>query len=278
MALLGFTILVDSVFCSATLHVRRRTSAAAPKGFEDVEVQSRDGIRLAGWFARAASAQKDCVIVLHGIGDSRLGASGFASLFLDAGYSVLLPDSRAHGESGGDIVTYGLREKDDVVRWVQWAHQHECRKMFGLGESLGGAVLLEAAALDQSQFQAIVAECAYSDLRSVARDRIEQMTGLPPALGGPLILETSLVFARFAYGVDLAQGSPRESIAMLKTPVLLIHGLEDDRTPPSHSRTLKLANPAAQLWLVPGAGHVAAFATAPVEFKRRVLAWFAGHS
>ena len=66
-------------------------------------------------------------------------------MFLKAGYSVLMPDSRAHGESGGEIVTYGLLEKFDVARWAAWARQHKCEKLYGLGESLGGAILLEAA-------------------------------------------------------------------------------------------------------------------------------------
>ena len=103
------------------------------------------------------------------------------------------------------------------------------------------------------------------------------MTGLPPLINGPLILETSLQYARVAYGVNLADGSPEESIRNLKTPVLLIHGQDDDRTPPSNSVVLAHANAAAQLWLVPGAGHVAAYSTQPAEFQRRVLAWFAEH-
>ena len=271
---LGLVLLIDVVFCDFTLHVRRQPIGDKPNGFADTTIQSRDGLRLSGWFARPSGVfdNGNCVVVLHGIGDSRRGAAGFAPLFLNAGYSVLMPDSRAHGESGGNVVTYGVLEKHDVVRWAKWARTQGCRKMFGLGESLGGAVLLEAAALEH--FEAIVAECAYSDLRSIARYRIRQMTGLRPSIGGPVILETSLIFARFGYGVNLADGSPLESIRTLQTPVLLIHGLDDDRTPYYHSQRLALANPAAQLWLVPLAGHTGAYTAAPAEFRRRVLGWF----
>jgi alpha-beta hydrolase superfamily lysophospholipase len=48
----------------------------------------------------------NCVPVLHGIADSRAGSIGFAPMFLNEGYAVLLPDSRAHGASGGQLVTY----------------------------------------------------------------------------------------------------------------------------------------------------------------------------
>ena len=66
-------------------------------------------------------------MVLHGIGDSRQGSAGFAPLFLDQGYSVLLPDSRGHGASGGELVTYGLWEKYDVLDWARWLRQHDCQ-------------------------------------------------------------------------------------------------------------------------------------------------------
>jgi hypothetical protein len=46
-------------------------------------------------------------------------------MFLAHGYIVLAPDSRAHGESGGDIATYGLLEWDDAHRWVSWLMEEE---------------------------------------------------------------------------------------------------------------------------------------------------------
>ncbi len=213
-------------------------------------------------------------MVLHGIGDNRQGAAGFAPMFLAAGYSVLLPDSRAHGHSGGDLVTYGLLEKYDGLAWAAWAKAHGCVKLYGLGESLGAAVLIQTAGLD-NEFDAIVAECAYSDLRSIARYRVHQITHLPDWLGAPLVLEASMLYARLRYGLELATVSPLESIRRTRTPILLIHGLNDTRTPYWHSQALAAADPKAELWLVPGADDTAAAATAPDEFRKRVLALFA---
>jgi uncharacterized protein len=263
----------DAVFCNATLFPPRRAPGAMPAGFSEVSLVTKDGVALNAWFDRQTGG--DCVMVLHGIGDSRSGAAGFAPMLLDAGYSVLLPDSRGHGRSGGEIVTYGLREKFDAVAWNSWLHQRGCKTVYGLGESLGGAILLQAAPL--ADFRAIVAEGAYSDLRSIARERIGQMTRLPPWLIGPPILESSFIYARLRYGVDLSDVSPLMSIAQTKTPILLIHGLADDRTPPWHSQALVQADSSASLWLVPGAGHSGAYAVAGMEFRNRVLAWFRSH-
>lgn len=221
----------------------------------------------------------NCVIVLHGIGDSRQGSAGFAPLFLDQGYSVLLPDSRGHGASGGELVTYGLWEKYDVRDWAQWLRQHHCRSLYGLGESLGGSVLIQAAALGDD-FHAIVAESAFADLPAIAEFRVDQMFHLPPLLQSPVpwfLVRNSITFARYRYGLDLRQVSPIDSMRRTSTPILLIHGLADSRTPYWHSQALARANTHAALWLVPNAEHTQAYSAAPNEYRRRVLGWFTGH-
>jgi alpha/beta superfamily hydrolase len=61
---------------------------------------------------------------------------GFAELFLSNGFAVLVPDSRAQGESGRDFPTYGLEERDDVHRWFDWlVMQRHPKCVFGMGES-----------------------------------------------------------------------------------------------------------------------------------------------
>jgi hypothetical protein len=219
------------------------------------------------------------VKVLHGIGDSRQGSVGYAPLFLDEGYSVLLPDSRAHGSSAGELVTYGLLEKSDVLAWAHWLRQQNCTALYALGESLGGSVLIQAAALG-TDFRAIVAESAFADLPAIAKFRVRQIFHLPPLLQSvipSLLVPNSMAYARFRYGIDLRQVLPIESIHRTTTPILLIHGLRDSRTPYWHSQALARADAKSVLWLLPDAEHTGAYSTVPVEFRRRVLGWFAEH-
>jgi hypothetical protein len=67
----------------------------------------------------------DAVILLHGVADNRMGMIGYADLLLRHGYAVLLPDARRHGESGGELATYGIKEAGDVRRWYDWVEQAE---------------------------------------------------------------------------------------------------------------------------------------------------------
>lgn len=221
------------------------------------------------------------MLVLHGISDSRAGVMGLAWLFVENHYAVLAPDNRGHGESGGELVTYGLREADDVHRWVDWmiASEHP-RNVYGVGESLGAGVLLEALARER-RFSAVVAECPFANFERVAEDRVAQRMPGPPlvrrGLAAPMVW-AGFLYARVRYGLDFRDASPETALAGIRTPVLLIHGLADTNIYPSHSETLAARNPPnVTLWLVPGAPHTAAFGTAPDEFRARVLGWFSDH-
>jgi uncharacterized protein len=274
----GIVFAVGWIFCAATLHVPRKLEKA-PAGASTIGMSVADGAMLSAWWLRPSMPNGDCVIVLHGIGDSRGGSAGFAPIFLDRGYSVLLPDSRAHGASGGEFVTYGLIEKYDVIEWASWMTRAGCRRVYGLGESLGASVLIEATAV-RPVFAAIVAECPFADLRDIAEYRVRHMSNLPGSLtrtAGPLVVDSGLLYARWVDGLELLSVSPVSAISRTTTPTFLIHGLKDERTLPENSVKLARANPAAALWLIPGAGHTGASAAAPEEFRSRVLTWFEQH-
>ncbi len=239
-----------------------------------VEIRAEDGIRLRAWYFEPHTSNGGAVIALHGIGASRAQAVGLARLFLSFGYTVLTPDLRGHGESGG-LASYGVREATDVHDWADWLfHAGRISRLYGIGESLGGSVLLQS--LDsEPRFRAVIAESPYADFPSVARERMGRL--LPPGtkwLAEPIVF-SGLSWTRWRYGIDLRQAAPINAVRRARVPILLIHGLADDRTSPENSRRMAAANPVVELWLVPGAGHTAAWETAPREFESRVPAWFA---
>ena len=269
------------ILCEAALHPPRRPVPELHDA-RTVEITSRDGIPLRAWLFSPASPNGDAVLLLHGIADSRASQAGFARMFVSHGYAVLVPDSRAHGESGGELATYGLLEAGDTHEWVSWLieHQHP-RRVFGVGESLGGAVLLQSLRLE-TRFSGVVAESSYATFEGVARDRLAEMLSLPLGLGRCLAAApvwTGFIYARARYGLDFRRASPEAALARSTTPVLLIHGLADAKTPPEHSIILAAANSrTTTLWLVPGAGHCGAYAADAREFERRVLDFFQNSS
>lgn len=269
--------MAGAVLCEWALRPPKRPVAANAEA-RVVEITARDGVRLRASLFIPDKWNGGAVLVLHGISDSRGSEVGFAHLFLAQGYLVLTPDNRAQGESGGDFVTYGVKEADDVHRWVSWLiDERHPSKIYGLGESLGGAVLIESLAVEP-RFSAIVAECSYSNLALLARDRVAERLPLPREVGRVIAAPpvwAAFIYARLRYGLDFWEASPKEALARAGTPVLLIHGLSDTKTPAEHSRILVASNPGiTTLWLVPGAKHTGAYAAAPKEFEKRVLDFY----
>lgn len=281
------------------LHIQRRpvtgraafhaeVSTLSTSGIQDVSVAGVDGALLKGWYVRPDRWNESSVILLHGIGDNREGVETYAQMFLGAGYAVLLPDSRAHGESGGDRVTYGLLESQDVHHWVDWLMDQSrysqtkstagCAYLFG--ESLGAAIALQATSA-APEVCAVVAEAPFASFREIGYERIAQGTGLNVrtvrVIAWPVV-EAAFLEARVRYGLDFDQASPERALAASHVPALLIAGMADENIPLRHSREiLRLAGRPNELWEVLGAGHTAAASVEPAEFQARVLDWCAGH-
>jgi pimeloyl-ACP methyl ester carboxylesterase len=272
-----------------TLHPARRalsneestafTSTVHAMGGElqDVSITTADQVILRGWLLRPAAGNGNAALVLHGLADNRLGMTGYAELLLAHGYTVLLPDARAHGLSGGELATYGLLEREDIHKWVDFllAVTHP-RCVYGMGESMGAAELLQSLQ-EGTRFCAVAAESPFSTFREIANDRMGQPFHLGPWVGRILLrpmVEIALLRVRWKYGLDMQRVSPEDAVARAHIPVLLIHGQIDRNIPVRHSRAIHRAAPQSVLWEVPGADHCGAIAVAPREFETRLLAWF----
>lgn len=258
-----------------------RAAAALGVPVEDVSLPAADGATLRAWFAEPRQPSGAGVILLHGVGDNREGVAGYAGMFLSRGYAVLMPDVRAHGESGGAFPTYGVLERDDVRRWAAWLHRRapDCEYFFG--ESMGAAIAIQASAVTPG-ICAIAAESAFATFREIADDRISEETRLglwfPHTLGAPA-RELALLWVNAADHVNLDEASPLAAIGQSRVPTLLIAGTADDNIPMRHSQQLALAGAShAELWIVDGAEHTGAASANPAEFERRVTWWFAEHT
>lgn len=259
---------------------RTRIQSESQASIQDVSINAADGALLKAWFVQPPHPNGETVILLHGIADNRLGISGFGDIFLSQGYSVLLPDSREHGDSGGGIATYGILERHDVSRWVQWVRQRDPGCTYLFGESMGAAIGLQATVVIPS-LCAVAVESPYADFREIAYERLGRKTNLGAFFwrtAGRPIIEVGMLYTRLRYGIRLSDSSPRQAVMEVKTPTLLIAGTADRNVPMHHAQELyRDCASHCELWIVAGAGHGGAVAVAPVEFRTRVLGWFKGH-
>ena len=243
---------------------------------EDFTAAATDGVQLRGWKVRPPAPNGDWVLLYHGVSDNCTGDIGHAEFLLRHGYSLVMMDARAHGESGGDMATYGWKERHDTVAVTNVLYSSEkVRHLYALGVSMGAAIALQSAAIEP-RIEAVVAEAPFANLREVSYDYAGLHAG--SWLGKSLFRPASLAAMHSVEkegGFKPENVSPEEAVAERSFPVLLICGTRDSTIPCRHSRRIyKAATGPKEFWVVPRAGHAAALGTAPAEYETRVVSFF----
>jgi fermentation-respiration switch protein FrsA (DUF1100 family) len=236
-----------------------------------VEFESASGSTLRGWHAQGAG--RGSVVLAHAVRGNRSGMVRRARFLREAGYSVLLFDAQAHGESPGEQITFGYLEALDSAAAVDFARaQGPGEPVAFLGVSQGGAsALLGPASLPVS---ALVLEAVYPTIREAVENRISMRLGPLAAWLAPLLL----LQLEPRLGVSTKDLEPIRGIREISAPLLLIVGEEDLHTTLAESRRLFAAAPEPKtLWVLPGAAHTNFHGFAGADYERRVLDFLAAN-
>lgn len=285
-----FGILVGIVSLGAILTKMQYEALTAPKpsvpsedpgdydlAFDDISLKAQDGIRLTGWFLPAENSNGAAIVLAHGRGGNRAVHLPTAALLTHHGYSVLLLDLRAHGQSEGDWVSYGYFEALDILAAVDYLVIHEgfIPERIGLmGHSMGSAAVLRAASLRESRHVLVIVS-AYSSLQGGVEDAFDDIAALPSWPFAPIIV--GMAERRVGAGMD-ALDLEQDLAKMEERPILLIHGEVDGLLPLDHYYTLLLAaGEMAEGWVVPGMGHEDPARFDPRGFEQRLFAFLDRH-
>jgi alpha-beta hydrolase superfamily lysophospholipase len=251
----------------------RARAPAVPTGLHAEAVTiAVPGGAVAGWLA-PGQAGKGAVLLLHGIGASRMQMVGRARFLQAAGYTTLLIDLPAHGESTGDRITFGARESAAVRASLDFLRRAAPgERLAVVGVSLGAASLLLAGA--GGALAAVVIESMYPTIGEAVANRLEMRLGPPGRLlAAPLLWQLSL-----RLGVSERELQPIRHLAALAVPIAVASGTHDQHT--TWPETLRLYESAAspkELWAFAGAAHVDLHRYAPELYQQRLLAFLARH-
>jgi alpha-beta hydrolase superfamily lysophospholipase len=242
-----YAVGLPYVMAVAMVYRPKASPAEDPKGqlgfrFEPVRFTATDGVRLSGWWIPARAPRPAdlqdrpdwgtrTVVLCHGLGANKANQLIMAQDLVPSGYNVLAFDFRAHGESGGQLSTFGDLERRDVlgaVRWLRAEKSNECRHIYGVGASMGAAALVAAAAdpgPDGQALEALAVYGTYDDLGSLVAGLAHHYF-VPPL--DWLALHAGLPIASAHVGRRLDRFAPAEEVkALWPRPILVVHGKGD---------------------------------------------------
>ena len=244
--------------------------------WEDVTFPSRgDEVPLSGWYLPAETDDR-CIVLIQGTGHHRnspqIRALQLGKDLVGRGFSVLLFDFRARGESGGLRSSEGDREQWDVFGAIDYVTERgiPVERIGLLGFSLGAGVALLVGA-QEPRIPAVVSDSGFLDY----------MTDLQNWYVGPFRLPAWFaVFVAFIgrviFKADFSKVRPAQVVENVNQPIFFIHGEDDPVIPVDETIELHAIsdNPKDRIWIVPNTEHVNIYRRMPEVYVERVSSFF----
>jgi fermentation-respiration switch protein FrsA (DUF1100 family) len=245
--------------------------AALGVTYEAVSFKSHDGLTLKGWYIPAEVPTDKGIVVFHGHSSNKDTMYNKYGAWLHPKYNLFLYDARYHGESEGAYTTLGYHERRDAQIAIDQLRTHGNTSVGVLGESMGGATAIDAAAVDKG-VKAVWSDCPFDSLQdAIAPRAAKRKYPLPSAVGVAVVSAVSLR-AR----VRANEADPIKFVAdIAPRPLYLVHGQADDDTTPMNSDKLfEKAKGPKEIWRTEGARHAESVTKYGTEYQQRALKFF----
>lgn len=205
--------------------------------FEEIYIQTRDKKKL---FGRYYHVEDNAIVEIQFHGYKGTGIRDFCGgnkLSRELKHNSILVDQRGHGKSSGSTISFGIKEKYDVLEWINYAINRfgSDVKIILCGVSMGAATILMASELDlPKNVIGIVADCSYSSPKKIIKKVIREDMKLPVNLCYPFVALAGLLFG----GFSLNDKGAENAVSNAKVPICLIHGANDTFVPPYMSENI----------------------------------------
>ena len=239
----------------------------------EVSVRSFDGLTLRGQWVPAENAMAT-IILFHGYRSHHL--QDFAEIYdyyRSLGLNLLLVRQRSQGKSEGKYITFGVKERRDVLSWIDFHNRtHGVDNVYLGGMSMGASTVLFAAGEElPPNVRGITADCGFSSPAEILSHIIKKDFRLPPKLVLPLME----VWARVLGGFSFYECNSRDTLSRAKVPILFIHGKADEFVPFWMSEVGYAACASEkEIHLIDDAGHGRSYLHEPERLRNALADFF----
>ena len=241
---------------------------------ETVSIKSYDGTELIGHFYPAKNPKR-IIIAMHGWRSSWVQDFGsIAAFWNENDCSVLFPEQRGQGLSGGNYMGFGLMERYDCKEWIQWVKEEKnfSGPIYLAGVSMGAATVLMASNLDLPEnVKGIIADCSYTSPHEIWKHVIENNLRISYGLHG--IIANDMCRRKIQIGSK--DFSTVDAMRENQIPTLFIHGSDDHFVPVEMTyENYKACAAEKRLLIVPGADHGMSYFVNKEEYEKNLLQFF----
>lgn len=238
---------------------------------KDTAMAFDGGRTLHAWYAAAEKPSAKTAILVHGYTDSPYKMMMFARMYRDSlGYNVLLPHLSYHCLSDGPAVQMGWKDRLDVMRWTEVAHEVFADTLQVVhGVSMGAATTMMLSGEDTPDYiRGFIEDCGYTSVWDEYKGELKNQFGLPTFP----ILHASSLLCRIKYGWGFKEASSVKQLARCSKPMMFIHGDSDTYVPTAMVYVNYDAKTSGykELWLSEGCVHANTYKTHPDEYLARV--------
>ena len=198
---------------------------------ECASIKSFDNLTLSGYYYPAKNNNGCLVMAFNGYRSESRGQYSHITQYLNIqGFDVVLIDDRAHGSSEGKYVGFGVLDRLDCKKWIEFINEKldHSRKIYLYGVSMGAATVLMASGPDlPKEVKGVIADCGFTTPYAVFKHVLNKNYHLPAF---PL-LNISNLFCRVFAKYDFRGASAIEAVEKSTLPLLVIHGENDTFVP-----------------------------------------------
>lgn len=243
---------------------------------EDVYITSEDGLKLHATLFPALDGAHKYVVGIHGFQSHAWNEfAPHIKFYQSIGFGMLLPDDRAHGESEGEYVTMGTKDRRDCISWVRYLAERfgEDTKILLHGVSMGGATVLSASGESDLPAEVIgtVSDCGFSSAKESFECQIRNLYHIPPTF----IVRICQWYALHRAGFDFNEARPIDQVQHAKVPILFVQGEDDVMVPAFMARKLyEACSSEKKLLMVEHANHAESIALDPDGYHQSIHEMF----